>query len=245
MLFFSILSYNSIAYSIVYDDSYTYSTGTSSDGFAWGGSDLRVRADGLPYYNKKVICFDWCEDGFLDYCFAEDQSDFDACEARSPNLKSKCDNGRCVITNDIGEWHNIDTASSGDKWTCTVRARFYDNCEDSDYSWGDESSPYYVVSPKKFDCDDTDYYDLEGNYEDNNWKDIKRDISCLPYQACDENHDDQYVYDPEGDIPNPCRTLDGYQCSVGDECISDNCVGSNKVYYRSHCISSSSFARIV
>ena len=69
IIVFFIVAYPCFAYEIDYDDDYTHSYGDSSDGIVWGGGDLDVRVDGISWWDKKAVCFDWCDDGFLDACF--------------------------------------------------------------------------------------------------------------------------------------------------------------------------------
>jgi len=225
---------------IDYDDDYTYSTGDSDDGVVWGGGDLDVGLDGEES-GTMVICYDWCGDGNLDHCFADDLDDFKSCWSQSSVLNGICSKKNKCWTG--SSWDNdrvIDTEDPGDKWTCSIAARYYRDCSDSGYKWTDtDYEDYRVIYPRQYKCTnrksggtfyDGGMYDEDSSYE--YWHTFKSGISCSGNFVCDEGKDDSKAdFGDDGDSkPNePCSLPDGKgDCDKADHCFSGShcsCVG--------------------
>jgi hypothetical protein len=213
---------------IDFDDDYTIDGSTSDDAFAFQNEYLDVEI--VPDNTIDVECWDWSNDNNWEHCFARSSQALSDCRSASSWLDNLCDTeaecvgsgvGEHVMETDVTVYHDID-------------ARYYYKC-DSSYQWVDFTAsnyPYYIINPKKFDCDGCDWYtescpdyDLEGDYNSagTTWKDIKANIDCVGDKVCDENHDDNEISSMSTYIPDPCRLDLGDSCSTDDECASDIC----------------------
>ena len=215
---------------IDYDDDYTYRS-SGNDGVAWGGSDLSVRLQGFES-GTEVICYDWCDDGEWDDCFADTVLDMDACILDFNSLSNICSrstDGKCWAGGLGMDYdHPIDTSFSGDKWTCEVDAKYYLNCLNPDINagYGTPAEPYYVISPRQYDCDNQGgtFSDI-GDYGSSEFVlAFKQGISCGSGKGCDQAIDDDLAdFGPSGtNAPaEPCRILDGtIDCDSDSECMS-------------------------
>lgn len=248
-----------------YNDFWTSNGGSSADGVVWGGYYLETYASGINS-NADCLCWDWCDQGSSDstignwdacYCAT---GKLNQCKSANPTLTSICNSasGGCAETSSLSSAHQIDTGSSGNKWTCGVDIKEFVDCDNSSsqkstVDWMDANGDqYFVVYPKQYDCDNTSSpsYDFEGVFGTGDNVDIVTDISCPANKACDENdshlnHDDVLITSATGSIPNPCSTVDGTTagntCGADNQCLSGYC-GGEKTLNTPNCSSDGSNA---
>ncbi len=232
-----------------FTDNWVANGGTSTDAAVWGGFELDAFASGVNS-NADCLCWDWCDGGSpdsttgnWDACYCK-TGKLTQCKDLNPSLSSICNvaAGGCAEVTSLSSDHSIPTGASGDQWKCSVDVKEYVDCDNSSSQkatneWMDvDGDPFYVVSPKLYDCDDSSsqYYDFEGTFASGSNVDILDGVYCGQYYACDEdnahiNHDDVLITSATGTIPYPCSLLDGatgnYACSTGAQCLSGVCDG--------------------
>src|SRR3989338_6228342 len=79
---------------INYDDGWTYSFSTASDGVVWGSYYLDTYASSYSTY-ADCLCWDWCDDGSADNTIAI----WDTCWCKSSTVKSHCETYSSVVNN--------------------------------------------------------------------------------------------------------------------------------------------------
>jgi len=216
------------------DDSYL-NHGNTDDGIVWGGFTYSIDfgANNMPA-DSDAVCFDW--DGDLQYeeCYFHTGVDQFACD--NFDIFSEPDQdvvplstlfeGNCDIRTDEACDHFVDHGNDGDKWKKRAWMSHYIDCGGAGETSGiGTPRTWYVISPKKADCDGLadDDYQIEGQYASNSWVDLEN-VDCASNKVCDEDHDDVNEDTPTGSIDSPCRTKNGFSCSDPDDCLSNNCV---------------------
>ncbi|MEE9525367.1 MAG: S8 family peptidase [Candidatus Woesearchaeota archaeon] len=216
---------------IDYDDDYTYSTGGSDDGVVWGGSYLDVGLDSEES-STMVICWDWCDDGTWDHCYADTLSDLQDCWSQSSVLYNICSTPDSCWYGDMDYDHEIDTGSSGDRWKCQVDARYYLNCGGSSYDWSEvNNEPYYVISPRQYKCTDQTSggtYRDAGHFESTIVYLFETGMSCGGDWVCDEGKDDSKASFGSSGTSTPDEP-----CSLPDE--KGDCDSDSDCFSGSHC----------
>ena len=164
---------------VTFSDTWTSSHSSSTDGVVWGGYSHSKSAVG---YNSQAdcLCWDWCDDGSND---DDVYSDWDNCYCASTAKKNSCISYSSWISNlnsegkvfveSLSTSYSTDTGSSGDRFKCGVDLREYRDCDNSAGARGifnhedQDGRAYYVVYPKKYDCDGENY-DTQGKYSSSN-----------------------------------------------------------------------------
>ena len=89
LIFIFLLPINLAANLVKYDDDWTYSYSSITDGVAWGSYNLDTYA--LGYASEAdCLCWDWCDDGSdddvgysdWDSCWCESTSKLNACKSK-------------------------------------------------------------------------------------------------------------------------------------------------------------------
>ncbi|MDP3698373.1 MAG: hypothetical protein Q8R47_02190 [Nanoarchaeota archaeon] len=222
------------ALDISFTDGYTQDSTSTSDGVVWGGYSLDSKASSINV-NADCLCWDWCDDGSdddspdnWDTCYCKSAQALNACKQESAWVTDIDNRGDAGIQA-LGSPNPVGTSVSGDAWTCSHDVREYRDCGDGSYGVYNHNFapmpgvPYYVIKSKNYDCENGENYDLEGDYTSGR-VDMKTNLDCGANLACSESADDVSITSATGSIPNPCKTVNGYSCSVNANCLSQNCV---------------------
>ena len=223
------------AQSIDYDDDYTFSSTSSNDTVAWGGSYLDVGLEGEST-NTHVICYDWCNNANpgMDMCEYNNNLDFSYCLANFPNLYNYCNNnGNCqlvgysILTNE----HAINTGTPTDRRTRSDHiTHFRNSVYTNQASTVTGPAPYYIVYPRQYHCINTNQYTDRARYGSTQWYNFNT-ITCPASRVCDGGRDDtQADFGTSGTSqPNaPCSIQDGGSCSSSSQCLTTStCTSSH------------------
>lgn len=239
-----------IAYPYIYlNDNWYFDGSSTTDGKIFTDYEVLPETLGITDADADMTCYDWNNDGRFDNCYWDSNGcGGGGCNANScdwfkvaldmpDGWKAGCDvdggPGACKIGEDVpsricGTCDGVDTSTIAKEY---INAEVYYDCDNSASNRHADSDlntkQFYVMKPKFYDCDNTPYYDLEGQYSSSYSWDIVSDIQCSPStKACDENHDDDSVYTANVSINDPCRTKDWNSCSSNSQCISDFCYGN-------------------
>jgi len=237
---FSILPISTFA-GVSFNDDWTSSFSTTSDGVAWGGYNLNAVATSVAS-SADCLCWDWCDTGGddntvtpWDNCYCESSTVQGHCQTFSPIIVDViCDAGKCDIQTNLEQNQPQDTGSSGTRGSCLVDIREYKDCNNSSGQAGivnHQNNAHYEIYPKFSQCDGTTY-DTEGNTDVSAYVIWDDDRSCGTFRRCDTNsghtnHDNEEVFTATGNILSPCNKRDGttieYDCNSSSQCYSGSC----------------------
>jgi hypothetical protein len=143
-------------------------------------------------------------------------------------------NSICPKCHFIDDLINTEQLSTSNHYTASFR--LWIACDTGSETVFDGDDMEFIVGAyQQYDCNDCDgcsnftVYDLETNDSTSgiNWNTVTTDISCAANKACDEDHDDNANSSFSAILNSPCRTLDGFSCSIDDDCISNQCNSSS------------------
>lgn len=267
----SFLIVLNISYALPYiymRDDWFADYGTDTDEAIFVDYEIFPETLGIIDMDADMVCYDWTDDETYDNCYWDSNGCGGSCNANSCDYyaipynmpdgqKAGCDidyglNG-CTIGSDVpsricGTCNGVDTSTEQRTYIDTVVYYDCDNSNNNRHVDSLDNDDFFVVKPKKYDCDDgaSSDFDYEGDFSPSgaSWADIKLNIGCGDSSLdCDENHDDGLVYTAYGYIDDPCRTKNGYACGVNGDCISDYCAGNYQDRYRSHCMASNYYQK--
>lgn len=200
---------------IIFEDSWTANSGSSSDGKLWISSYyLKVRAS-LDTYAVECWDYDYDSGDPFDECYFQDAAARTACEG------SFCSPGVSCITGDVGELHTVASTFST-KRSRTAALYAYTTCGGQSI----DSEEYYVFDEKRTICSGSGYR-YEGRYSSSDWKLYSSTISCGAGNTCDVTLDGETCSSASCSVDAPCRVADGYACSTSADCLTGHsCVGS-------------------
>ena len=235
-------------------DDWDADEGTNTDEAIFVHYEILPETLGITDMDADFICYDWNDDGTYDNCYYDSDGCGSSCNTESCNYysipnnmnddwKASCNidygSGGCRIGEDVssricGTCDGVDTSTEQQTY---IDAIVYYDCDNSNSNRHYEdlsNDDFFVVKPKKYDCDDCSgcysysTYDYEGDFASSGetWADIKQDISCSTNKKCSEYFDDDLVYTATGSINNPCKWDDGQSCSIDSDCASNECVHS-------------------
>lgn len=233
-------------------DDWNADEGTTTDEAIFVDYEILPETLGITDMDADFICYDWNDDGTYDNCYYDSDGCGSSCNTEScnyysvpnnmnDNWKASCNidygSGGCRIGEDVtsricGTCDGVDTSTEQQTYIDTIVYYDCDNSNSNRHYEDLSNDDFFVVKPKKYDCDDCsgcynyNTYDYEGDYASSgeSWADIKQDISCPTNKKCSEYFDDNLVYTATGSINNPCKWNDGQSCSTDSDCASNECV---------------------
>lgn len=204
-----------------WDDEWAFD-GSYTDGIVWIGNDVA----GFTYEDSSsdadVMCANYENDGYYDYCWALNSAALNACEAADSWIQDMCNAGLCSSSG-LYSWHSLPTGSFGSKARRYFGTATWYNCDGSMTSWG-SSFPYYGIDHKKTACGSSSSFQIKGQYSSTGWVTIDT-YGCGTGKQCDSAIAGNYTastanYDFRSGSNYPCRVANGYACNATSDCLT-------------------------